>query len=63
MGADQQLSVTKILICFSVVVSLGSIIIGLFLISHHTALKYASIGVVVRLMFLDTGHPEGYLTF
>ncbi|PBK78611.1 hypothetical protein ARMSODRAFT_968701 [Armillaria solidipes] len=48
MGAHQQLSVTKILICFSVVVNLGSIIIGLFLIGHHTALKHADIITVTN---------------
>ncbi|PBK92998.1 hypothetical protein ARMGADRAFT_1165298 [Armillaria gallica] len=42
MGANQQLSVTKTLICFSVVVSLGSIIIGLFLSNAHTTLKQGS---------------------
>ncbi|KAK0441985.1 hypothetical protein EV421DRAFT_618031 [Armillaria borealis] len=43
MGAHQQPSVTKILICFSVVFSMGSIIIGLFLIGHQTALKHADL--------------------
>ncbi|KAK0239686.1 hypothetical protein EDD85DRAFT_822854 [Armillaria nabsnona] len=42
MGANQQLSVTKTLVCFSVVVSLGSIIIGLFLSNAHTTLKQGS---------------------
>ncbi|SJL00873.1 uncharacterized protein ARMOST_04187 [Armillaria ostoyae] len=50
MGAHQQPSVTKILICFSVVVSLGSIIIGLFLIGHHTALKHADIITVTNVL-------------
>ncbi|KAK0239719.1 hypothetical protein EDD85DRAFT_460595 [Armillaria nabsnona] len=48
-GADQQLSVTKILICFSVVVNLGSIIIGLYHIIHHT-LKQADLDALVSFL-------------
>ncbi|KAK0463713.1 uncharacterized protein EV420DRAFT_1519655 [Desarmillaria tabescens] len=50
MSADQQLPVTKILICFSVVLSFGSIIIGFFLISQHTALKQTDRYVVVSFL-------------
>ncbi|KAK0497000.1 hypothetical protein EDD18DRAFT_1105298 [Armillaria luteobubalina] len=49
MGAHQQPTVTKVLICFSVVASMGSIVVGLFLIGHHTALKHANTDAVARL--------------
>ncbi|KAK0463709.1 uncharacterized protein EV420DRAFT_1638634 [Desarmillaria tabescens] len=50
MGANQQFSVTKILVCFSVVLSLGSIIIGLFFIHQYTTLKQVDSSVVISFL-------------
>ncbi|KAK0196695.1 hypothetical protein F5146DRAFT_994575 [Armillaria mellea] len=59
MGAHQQPSVTKILPCFSVVASLGSIIIGLYLIGHHATLKHAASFLVSFLcMCLEAPNPR-----